>query len=459
VTPPPRAATVPAFERAVYAKVTRRLLPFLFLCYILAYVDRVNVGFAKLQMQADLGLSDRAYGLGAGLFFIGYFFFEVPSNVLMRRVGARYWIARIMVLWGLISSSMMFARTETSFYALRLLLGVAEAGFFPGVILYLTFWYTRTHRARMVAAFMTAIPVAGVIGGPVSGWIMQQMSGVGGLRNWEWLYLLEGLPSILVGLLVLSYLDDGPTTATWLTADEKALLAQRLEEEESLKHGSGTAVHGIAAALRSSRVWLCAAIYFAIVMGNYGLTFWLPQIISETVSNDPWRVGLVSMIPWGAGAIAMVLVGRSSDRRGERRWHVAVPAMVGAIAFAASAMPGIGGWTGVWCLTIATAGTMACMACFWSLPTAFLSGAGAAAGIAWVNSLGNLSGYASPFLVGAIRDATRDATHPTGNMTLALLALAASLLSAGLMTIAATRPRRPGITAAPAPAARTAPVR
>ncbi len=427
------------FERQTYSKVTRRLLPFLFLCYILAYLDRVNVGFAKLQMQADLGLSDSAYGLGAGLFFIAYFFFEVPSNILLRRVGARYWIARIMVLWGLISASMMFAHTERMFYALRLLLGVAEAGFFPGVILYLTFWYTRAYRARIVATFMTAIPVAGVIGGPVSGWIMQQMGGVGGLRNWEWLYLLEGLPSVVVGLLVLVYLDNGPATATWLTDDEKALLAKRLEEEESFKVASGDSVHGIGGAFRSPRVWLCCAIYFALVMGNYGLTFWLPQIISDTVSTDPLRIGLVSMIPWGAGAITMVLVGHSSDRRGERRWHIAIPATVGAVAFAASGLPGIGGWTGIFFLTIATAGTLAAMSCFWSLPTAFLSGVGAAAGIAWVNSVGNLSGYVSPFLVGAIRDATRDAAHPNGNMTLALVTLAACLLAGGLMAIVATR--------------------
>ncbi len=440
-TTPPSASA--EFERQTYGKVTRRLIPFLFLCYILAYLDRVNVGFAKLQMQADLGLSDSAYGLGAGLFFVAYFFFEVPSNILMRRVGARFWIARIMVLWGLISASMMFAHSERVFYTLRVLLGLAEAGFFPGVILYLTFWYTRAHRARMVATFMTAIPVSGVIGGPVSGWIMQQMGGVWGLRNWEWLYLIEGMPSVVLGLLVLAYLDDGPTKAKWLTDDEKALLAARLHEEEEFKVASEGAVHGIGAAFRSPRVMLCCAIYFAIVMGNYGLTFWLPQIISDTVSTSPWRIGLVSMIPWGVGAITMILVGHSSDRHNERRWHIAVPAIVGAVAFAASGMPGISGWTGIFFLTIATGGTMAAMACFWSLPTAFLSGAGAAAGIAWINSVGNVSGYVSPYLVGAIRDATRDAAHPNGNMTMALVALAACLLAGGLMAIVATR--RPSI--------------
>jgi MFS family permease len=390
-------------------------------------------------MQADLGLSDTAYGFGAGLFFIGYFFFEVPSNLLLRRFGARIWIARIMMLWGVVSAAMMFARTETAFYALRFALGIAEAGFFPGIILYLTFWYTRQHRARMVATFMTAIPVAGVFGGPVSGWIMQQLGGVAGLRNWEWLYLIEGLPSVLVGLLVLAYLDDGPERATWLSPAQKARLAARLDAEDALKRTEGRALVSVGDAFRSPQVWLCAAIYFAIVMGNYGLTFWLPQIISETIAADPWRVGLISMIPWGVGAVTMVLVGRSSDRHDERRWHVATPAVVGAAAFALSGLPGMTGWAGVAWLTVATGGTMAAMACFWAIPTRVLSGAAAAAGIAWINSLGNLSGYCSPILLGLIRDATRDAAHPNGNMTLALATLAASLAVGGVLTLVATR--------------------
>ena len=317
------------FESRTYRTVTWRLLPFLFLCYILAYLDRVNVGFARLQMQADLGLSDTAYGIGAGMFFIGYFFFEVPSNLLLQRVGARMWIARIMVLWGLISSSMMFTSSQTSFYVLRFLLGVAEAGFFPGIILYLTFWYTRVHRARMVALFMTAIALAGVIGGPVSGLIMDRMGGVGGLRNWEWLYLLEGIPSVIVGLLVLWYLDDGPESASWLTAEQKALLARRLAEEEAEKAAGGQHAQHIGEAFRNPLVWVLSLIYFGAVMGNYGVTFWLPQIIRETITPDPWRIGLVSAIPWGAAAITAVLVGASSDRRQERRWHIAVGAAVG----------------------------------------------------------------------------------------------------------------------------------
>jgi D-galactonate transporter len=427
-----------AAEAATYRTVTWRLLPFLFLCYILAYLDRVNVGFARLQMQADLGLSDTAYGIGAGMFFVGYFFFEVPSNLLLRRFGARRWIARIMVLWGVLSSAMMFTNSQTTFFVLRFLLGVAEAGFFPGIILYLTFWYTRAHRARMVALFMTAIALAGVIGGPISGLIMQRMGGVAGLRNWEWLYLLEGIPSVLVGLLVLAYLDDSPERASWLTAEQKALIARRLAEEEDLKASAGQSTYRARDVFTRPAVWLLALIYFGTVMGNYGVTFWLPQIINETITRDPLQIGLVSMIPWGVGAITMVLVGASSDRRGERRWHIAGSAAVGALFFGLSGVPGLSGWTGLACLTVATAGMMSAMSTFWSLPTSMLSGNAAAAGIAWINSLGNLSGYASPFLLGAIRDATRDAAHPNGNMFLALGVLAVSLFGAGLLTLVAT---------------------
>jgi len=428
------------FEARTYRTVTWRLLPFLFLCYILAYLDRVNIGFARLQMQADLHLSDTAYGIGAGMFFIGYFFFEVPSNLLLHRVGARMWIARIMIVWGLVSSATMFTNSQTTFYVLRFLLGVAEAGFFPGIILYLTFWYTQAHRARMVALFVTAIAFAGVLGGPVSGWIMERMGGVGGLRNWEWLYLLEGLPSVVVGVLVLFYLDDGPARASWLTDTQKALLARRLAEEEAAKAADGHQAHRAIDAFRTPAVWALSLIYFGTVMGNYGVTFWLPQIISETITRNPWQIGLVSMLPWGVAAVTAVLVGASSDRMQERRWHIAIAAAVGAIAFGLSGLPGLSGWLGLACLTVATAGMLSALSTFWALPTAMLSGRAAAAGIAWINSVGNLSGYVSPFVIGAIRDATRDASHPNGNMFLALLVLAVSLLTASALTLMVTRP-------------------
>jgi D-galactonate transporter len=414
-------------EEATYRKVTWRLLPLLFLCYVLAYLDRVNVGFAKLQMQKDLGFTDTAYGIGAGVFFIGYFLFEVPSNLILERVGARIWIARIMILWGMLSSATLFVTGERTFYALRFALGVAEAGFFPGIILYLTYWYTRKHRARMVAGFMTAITLSGVIGGPLSGWILSRLSGLSGLAGWQWLYLLEGLPSVMVGLLVLGLLDDGPSKAKWLTEEERELLSRRVREEEKQKIEEEAGHHRLADAFRSPRLWLLSLIYFCVVMGLYGISFWLPQILSDTMTSDPWSIGLLTAIPWGASAVTMLLVGRHSDRTGERRWHTALPAFVAGAAFATSAMSGISAVQGFIALTVATCGIMAAVSCFWSLPTAFLSGTAAAGGIAWINSLGNLAGYVSPFVVGHVRDAT-------GSMSAALVVLAGSLIAAGVLT-------------------------
>jgi MFS family permease len=378
-------------------------------------------------MQTDLGFSDTVYGIGAGVFFIGYFLFEVPSNLILERVGARIWIARIMILWGMLSSATMFVTGEATFYALRFALGVAEAGFFPGIILYLTYWYTRKHRARMVAGFMTAITLSGVIGGPVSGWILSRLSGVSGLAGWQWLYLLEGLPSLAVGLLVLWLLDDGPTNAKWLTEGERELLSRRVREEEKLKIEEEAGHHRLTDAFRSPRLWLLALIYFCVVMGLYGISFWLPQILSDTITTDPWRIGLLTAIPWGASAVAMLLVGRHSDRTGERRWHTALPALVAGAAFATSAASASSPLQSFVALTVATCGVMAAVSCFWSLPTAFLSGTAAAGGIAAINSIGNLAGYVSPFVVGHVRDAT-------GSMSAALIVLASSLLAAGVLT-------------------------
>jgi MFS family permease len=420
------------FERATYRKVTRRLIPFLFLCYILNYFDRVNIGFAKLQMQQDLAFSDTVYGLGAGIFFLGYFIFEVPSNVMMQRVGARIWIARIMISWGVVAAATMFTNSATTLYVLRFLLGAAEAGFFPAIILYLTFWYTRAHRVRMTAAFMTAIALAGVLGGPVNGWIMQLMGGIGGLANWQWLFLLEGIPSVLVGALALALLDNGPGTAKWLSDDERRLVLQRLEEEQRLKEREGHTSRTFGDALRSPNVWLLCAAYFAIIMGNSGLAFWLPQIIKDTLTPVPWKIGLISAIPWGVAAVAMVVNGNHSDRTGERCWHTALPAIIGGVAFLVSGVPGVSGVTGIIALTVAAAGVLSSLSAFWSLPTGILSGTAAAVGIAWINSVGNLAGYASPFLIGKIRDAT-------GGMTWALMMLAISLVLGGLLAVYITK--------------------
>ena len=429
------------FEAAVYNKVTRRIIPFLFACYILAYVDRVNIGFAKLQMQQDLGMSDTVYGIGAGIFFIGYFLFEIPANIILQRLGARLWLGALMVVWGAVSSCTIFARGAASFYAIRMLLGIVESGFFPGVILYLTFWYTRKHRARMVALFMCANPLSGVIAGPISGRIMAKMSGVGGLRAWQWLFLIEGIPSAIAGLVTMFYLVDGPAKAKWLSAEERNHVERRLREEEEVKQSEGQSRHRIVDAFRSGKVWLFCAIYFGFQMGNYGLWFWLPQTLNDTISTDPWIIGLVSAIPWTASAIAMILYAHHSDKTGERRGHVALGAGLAGLAFAAGAVAWHSGTFAVVLVSLSAMGIMCGQSVFWSMPTAALSGAAAAAGIAWINSVGNLAGYLSPFVVGHIRDRT-------GSMMLAQLVMAGSCIVAAAIAWALkpSRPRQTGET-------------
>ncbi len=419
----------PEFEKQVYRRVTRRLIPFLFLCYIFAYVDRVNVGFAKLQMQQDLGISDAVYGAGAGIFFIGYFFFEVPCNIALQKIGAKYWLGPIMIVWGLVSGCTMLVKTEAQFYTVRFLLGIVESGFFPGVILYLTFWYPSRHRAKMVAAFMAAIPLSGVLGSPVSGWILGKMSSVGGLRGWQWLFLVEAAPSIVVGFITMFFLEDGPHTAKWLGDAEKSLLLHRLRQDDLLKKSGSPGHHNLAHAFRSPKVWLLCLVYFGVVMGNYGISFWLPQIVNETLTKDPWYIGLLTAIPWAVAAVAMLLVAHHSDVTGERRWHVALSAIAGAVGLAISAVPGISGVLGLLGLALATAGIISASSTFWSLPTAYLSGTAASAGIAWINSVGNLGGYLSPFLVGKIRDETQSTTPALLLLSLCCIGSAAVTLS------------------------------
>jgi MFS family permease len=426
----PQQAAVPSteFEKSVYRKVTWRLIPFLFLCYIFAYIDRVNVGFAKLQMQQDLGISDAVYGAGAGIFFIGYFFFEVPCNIALQKIGAKRWLGPIMIVWGIVSACTMLVRTEFQFYAVRFLLGMVESGFFPGVILYLTFWYTSKHRAKMIAAFMTAIPLSGVIGGPISGWVLDSMSSLGGLRGWQWLYIVEAVPSILAGIAAFVFLQDDPSKAKWLKPEERALVLQHLREEETRKKSDHAGRHSLKDAFRSGKIWALCFVYFGFVMGNYGIGFWLPQIVKETITKDPFKIGLLTTIPWAAAAILMVVGGQHSDKTGERCWHIALSGIAGALAFGVSAIPGISGALGLAALTVATAFLAVAYSTFWSLPTAFVTGAAASAGIAWINSVGNLAGYLSPFLVGVIRDATH-------SMTPALILLAACSLGSVALTI------------------------
>jgi D-galactonate transporter len=419
-------------EESVYRKITWRIMPFLFLCYVLAYVDRVNVGFAKLQMQQDLGMSDAVYGMGAGIFFIGYFLFEVPANMMLQRIGARLWIGPIMIAWGIVSACTLFVRGAASFYALRFLLGIVESGFFPGVILYLTYWYTQKHRARMVALFMSAVPISTIIAGPISGWILARMSGMGHLAAWQWLFLVEGIPSVVAGLVTLSFLTDRPSKARWLTEDEKRLVLLRLEEEEEQKKKASQTKHRLVDIFRSMPVWLLSVVYFGMTAGNYGITFWLPQVIKETLTANPETIGWISTIPGIASLIAMYVWGHHSDKTRERRWHMGLAAIGGAVSFAASGIPGISGAAGIAALTVASAALMCQFAVFWALPTAILSGPAAAAGIAWINSIGNLAGYVSPHAVGVIRDATH-------SMSPALFALSGVQLVTALVVLIVAR--------------------
>ncbi len=425
-------------EASVYRKITWRIMPFLFFCYVLAYVDRVNVGFAKLQMQQALGMSDAVYGMGAGIFFIGYFIFEIPANMMLQRIGARLWIGPIMMAWGIVSACMLFVTGAWSFYALRFLLGIVECGFFPGVILYLTYWYTQKHRARMMAIFMSAVPVSTIVASPVSGWILGRMSDVGQLAAWQWLFLVEGIPSVIAGLITLCFLTDRPSKAKWLKEDEKSLVIQRLEEEEAVKKLSGQNRHRLVDAFRSGPVWLLSIAYFGMTAGNYGITFWLPQVIKETITQDPVRIGWISAIPGVASVVAMFAWGHHSDRTGDRRWHMAGAAIIAAVAFMASARPGISGPAGIAALTVASAALMCQFAVFWAVPTAILSGTAAAAGIAWINSIGNLAGYASPHAVGLIRDHTH-------SMIPALLALCGAQLTTAIVILFVARKKAIGV--------------
>jgi D-galactonate transporter len=412
-------------EDAVFRKVVLRIVPFLMLCYVVSYLDRVNVGFAKLQMSADLGFSEAAFGLGAGLFFIGYFLFEVPSNVLLQKVGAKVWIARIMITWGLVSGAFMFVNNETVFYILRFLLGVAEAGFYPGVILYCTYWFPAHRRAKVIAMFMSAIPIAGIFGNPLSGWIMGRLDEVGGLGGWQWMFVLEAIPALLVGIATLFYLDNSVRSARWLSEDEKVVVERAIAADSAHKD-----VHGrVLDAFKEPRVWLMCLIYFFFVMGQYALTFWMPTFVQSTGIEGALAIGVLSAIPYLAALVAMNLFGRSADRRRERRWHLVIPSLMGALGFSLASM-----WAGstalsLVALSIAAAGVLTCAPLFWSLPTSFLGGTAAAAGIAVINSVGNLAGFVSPFMIGAIKDRTGSTQIPMYVLALALVAGAVAVLT------------------------------
>ena len=397
-------------EVRTIAKVTRRLVPFLMICYFVAYLDRVNVGFAALTMNADLGLSQTAFGFGAGIFFIAYFIFEVPSNLMLERFGARKWIARIMLSWGILSGAMAFipaiARAtgmgnEYSFYLIRVLLGVAEAGFFPGIIFYLTLWFPSVYRARIVGYFMAAIPLSTVIGAPISGALLYLHGGLG-LAGWQWMFIVEAVPAILLAFVVFFYLTDRPADAAWLAPDERAWLAERLDSER--RQREQVREYTVAQVMIDPRVLGLSLVYFGAVATNYGLSFFLPQIVKAFGFNN-LLTSLISATPYVVGTIGMVWWGRRSDRLVERRFHTAFPLFVAAAGIAISTAlddPLLK----MISLCVAGFGIFACLPVFWTLPTAFLSGAAAAAGIAVINSIGNLAGFAGPFAMGWIKDHT-----------------------------------------------------
>ncbi len=405
----------------LYKKVFWRIMPFLMLCYVIAYLDRVNVGFAKLQMSQDLGFSETVFGLGAGLFFIGYFLFEVPSNILMHKVGARIWIARIMITWGLLSAVFMFVQNATQFYILRFLLGLAEAGFYPGIILYLTYWFPSHRRAKVIAVFMSGIPVAGILGNPLSGWIMDAFHHNGGLEGWQWMFLIEAIPAVLIGLATLLYLDNDVKSAKWLSDDEKALLQADIDSDAKGKESK----HGFGAIIKDGRVWLMCLIYFSFVMGQYGLTLWMPTLVKASGVQGNLQIGLLSAIPFGCAIVAMNLIGRSADRLRERRWHLVVPALMGCVGFIGAALFADNTVISIASLSLAAAGVLTCAPLFWSLPTAFLSGAAAAVGIAAINSVGNLAGFVSPYLIGYFKDLTH--SNATGMYMLAIMLVVGSI--------------------------------
>jgi MFS family permease len=422
------AVSSAAVDDSVYDKVTRRIVPLLFMCYVVAYLDRVNVGFAKIQMLTDLKFSETVYGLGAGIFFLGYFLFEVPSNILLHRVGARLWIARVMITWSIVSAATLFVKTPTMFYVLRFVLGLAEAGLFPGVILYLTYWYPARRRANILALFITGIPVAGLVGAPLSGWIMNSASGAHNLAGWQWLFLIEAIPSLVMGIVVLLFLDNSVEKARWLSADEKALLARNLADDRE-----GVQSHRTRDGFTNPRVWLMCVLYFFIMMGLYGVGFYLPTLIKNTGVSNPLSVGLLTALPYAVAVVAMLLVSRHSDARRERRWHITIPALAGTLGWIASAAFMHEAMLATIALTVATAAVLVTMTQFWVLPTAMLTGAAAASGIAVINSVGNLAGFVSPYLIGGIIDAT----HST---LLAVVALAVSMLVVGALAL--TLPKR-----------------
>jgi ACS family tartrate transporter-like MFS transporter len=407
-------------QERVFRKVAWRLIPFMIILYIVSFLDRVNVGFAALTMNTELGFSKEVFGIGGGMFFVAYFFFEVPSNVLMEKVGARLWICRIMLTWGLVSGAMAFITDVTGFYTLRFLLGVAEAGFFPGMIFYLSYWFPTVMRARYVATFMMAIPIANIVGSPISGALLG-LDGWHGLAGWQWLFLLEAAPALILAGVVLKYLPNGPQNASWLSEEEKAVIADAMRSEPPVDHA------GFLPAMSDLRVWLLGFSAFGVVVGLYGCVLWLPQVV-KAMGYTNFETGVVVAVPYIAGAIAMVLWGRSSDKYGERKWHAALAAGLGGMGLIWAAMSS-SNYVTLFALTLATIGIYASLGPFWGLPIKFLRGTALAAGVAWINSVSNVGGFVGPYAMGKLSDMT-------GNFTLGMYVLGTGCLVTAVLIVA-----------------------
>ena len=415
---------------ALYRKIIWRIMPILVIGYIIAYVDRVNVSFAKLQMLGDLKFSESVYGVGAGIFFLGYFAFEVPSNIMLHKVGPRLWICRVIVTWGIVSALTALVHTPLQFYTARLLLGVAEAGFFPGMILYLTYWFPAHRRAAMVALLMAGNPVSGIIGGPLSGFILHHFANTKGIAGWQWLFIIEAVPAVLLGVVIFLFLDNRVAEAKWLSDNERTEVAREIQAEAVSKtHVSLRSV------FTSPKVWLLCAIFFGIEMGSYAVGFWQPTIIRQSGVKDAFRIGLLTTIPYAAALVALILTGRHSDRTRERRWHTIFPCLASAIGFLLCTQAGANTSLAMFGLVLAAAGVITAVAMFWALPTSLLGGSAAAAGIAFVNCTGNLGGFFSPTILGFLKT-------QTGTLNSGLYLVAGCMVASAILVF----------TLAPAPA-------
>jgi sugar phosphate permease len=422
VSPPPDTAAA-ALNDLLYRKIAFRILPILFFAYIVAYIDRVNVGFAKLQMLGDLKFSESVYGLGAGIFFLGYFLFEVPSNIILHRIGARIWICRVLITWGIISGLTALVRTPGEFYTMRLLLGIAESGFFPGMILYLTYWFPSHRRANVIAILLAGSAISGIVGGPLSGFIMRDFAGLHHIAGWQWLFLVEAIPALILGVVVFLLFDDRVADARWLTPEEKSIVAADIADE-----ATGKTHQTIASVFLSPRVWLMGAIYFGIEMGSYAIGFWLPTMIRLTGVTDTFQIGLRTIFPYSIALVFMILTGRHSDSTRERRWHIIVPCLIAAVGFGLCTRGAYSPTLAMIGMNLAVAGVVTSVPMFWALPTSFLGVAAAAAGIALVNCTGNLGGFFSPLIIGFLK------TH-TGTLNSGLLLIAACMLASAILIL------------------------